>query len=508
MDQTCLISNAKEGSIRLLDLKTGSLLFSFKQNVHQSNPSGGKIISTREYGSSLLAAGSLPGCTTSDRLLTPKNMFASLQADRPLMNIYGWGKEFPRLRFSLPEAMSSVGLAPSRFGTGLCVTGSCTGRLYFWELPSGRLARVVDAHYKAIRSLVFNLEGNVLVTASDDASVHVWHLAEIYHPKLPPVPKPLHAWSDHSLPVTDILISQGQGSLRVFTASLDATCKVWDLTTGLLLATYLLPSPVTAIALNSREASLVAGCENGLIYLIPLYENASCSSFQPLQSKLGNGTVISIEESSSFENQARTCFTGHKSSVTSIKFDLTGTLLVSGDKDGQTFVWDVSSRQSLRFLDNGITPSTSGAVTSLNVFSTPHEFLRPGISTSEGFPNLSIFNKVQQDLETLAWLPPLLTKRPGSEFSSLSSEVPYPGLLPLDLLDYDETKQFGVALEHSTFLDSFPNFSNSTNVTNPEGKTSEEIEALQSDLLELYKTNLELQKVNDRLYERVRETLS
>lgn len=39
-------------------------------------------------------------------------------------------------------------------------------------------------------------------------------------------PHPLHVWSSHSLPVTDIHCGFGGIRARVFSSSLDQTCKV------------------------------------------------------------------------------------------------------------------------------------------------------------------------------------------------------------------------------------------------------------------------------------------
>ena len=38
--------------------------------------------------------------------------------------------------------------------------------------------------------------------------------------------KPIHTWSDHSLPVRDIHLTSGGVRCRVATCSLDQTCKV------------------------------------------------------------------------------------------------------------------------------------------------------------------------------------------------------------------------------------------------------------------------------------------
>jgi WD40 repeat protein len=59
--------------------------------------------------------------------------------------------------------------------------GGASGRIYFWEVASGRLLRVWPAHYKAVSCLVFSEDDSLLISGADDGLVNVWPLLRSPH---------------------------------------------------------------------------------------------------------------------------------------------------------------------------------------------------------------------------------------------------------------------------------------------------------------------------------------
>jgi pre-rRNA-processing protein IPI3 len=103
----------------------------------------------------------------------------------------------------------------------------------FKKIATGVLYRSFDAHYKRISALRFTDDDTALVSASDDASVNVWLLTKLLDEQedITVAPSPYYSWSDHSLPVTDIVCGTGTfGSARIWTSSLDHTVKVGKVT--------------------------------------------------------------------------------------------------------------------------------------------------------------------------------------------------------------------------------------------------------------------------------------
>lgn len=183
----------------------------------------------------------------------------------------------------------------------------------------------------------FTDDDTALISASDDASVNVWLLTKLLDEQedITVAPSPHYSWSDHSLPVTDIVCGTGTyGSARIWTSSLDHTVKVgmlsrcysitvlllvakpcffqkqlWDLATGLLLTTFLFPHPIDTLAVDVSETTLLAAGHHN-IYQVDLYKRVEERSYAAasVESLGGMGKVESVGLDSS--TNAR-IFKGH-----------------------------------------------------------------------------------------------------------------------------------------------------------------------------------------------------
>jgi WD40 repeat protein len=84
---------------------------------------------------------------------------------------------------------------------------------------------------------------------------------------------PIHVLKAHDSRVNSVsLLSDGRYALS---ASDDSDINLWDLTSGVLLATHTTESPVLACAGNPRELNLIAGDRSGLVHFISLEGSAS-----------------------------------------------------------------------------------------------------------------------------------------------------------------------------------------------------------------------------------------
>ena len=113
--------------------------------------------------------------------------------------------------------------------------------------------------------------------------------------------EPLHTFNKHSLSVTDVHVGAGGVCARVFTASLDKTCKVrahtlnkmvtqintgpvlrfqvFELGSGQLIHSFLFESAVTSVTTDICESELYAGASDGSIFTVNLFEqvdNLTC----------------------------------------------------------------------------------------------------------------------------------------------------------------------------------------------------------------------------------------
>ncbi|KAH9821233.1 WD40-repeat-containing domain protein [Melampsora americana] len=164
-------------------------------------------------------------------------------------------KPTPTLKLIPPGRVICISLSPS--GTYLAA-GSLDGTVLIWELSTGTLLASFDAHYKSITCLQFTDDDAALVTASEDSMCSVWSLAALideggngnmsYSPYV--------LLSDHTLPISDLHVSHGTfPDIRIFTASLDQTVKIWTplYPSCPLLSTFAVPGPAHHLAVDPLE---------------------------------------------------------------------------------------------------------------------------------------------------------------------------------------------------------------------------------------------------------------
>lgn len=184
----------------------------------------------------------------------------------------------------------------------------------------------------------------------------------------------MHSLAGHSLAITDVYCGAGRHDARVVTASLDRTCKLWELASGTLLASFTLPAFVSSVCMDAAEYRLYAGLGDGRLYAIRL-RHARCAPLAPIgaaQPPLTrpSGLVAAPAMHRSCgaaglapaADDAEALFAGHDAAVGCVAVSSDGATVVSGADDGTCIVWDARSRQQLkRFAHH------RGAITNLLV---------------------------------------------------------------------------------------------------------------------------------------------
>ncbi|KAJ3007101.1 WD repeat-containing protein 18 [Thoreauomyces humboldtii] len=313
--EIAVTASSVDSVVHIWDLRSGAVLGSLKGN--KSNPRASSVLPLPSH-----AGGSLFSSS-----------FISAQNDRALVHVWNWAKGQMLTKFGVPEKLTA--LAASNSGV-YCVGGGESGRVYVWQLNTGKLLKVFDAHYKAVRVIRFTSDDVAFVTGGEDSVANVWRMAGVTDPSDENVVTSHKSLSGHALPITDIACGVGLfNNTRIVTSSADRTCKIWEASTGELLNTLVFPKSITSIALDSTETRLYTGSADGLIYRTNLYQSSESGSVGMVQG------VNSIESDSGV-------FTGHTQTVTSLAFSFDGSLLLSGSEDGTAIVWDTSSKQALR----------------------------------------------------------------------------------------------------------------------------------------------------------------
>ncbi|MEW5316242.1 MAG: hypothetical protein WDW38_007623 [Sanguina aurantia] len=323
-----------DSNITAWDLRTGTNLTSYKPSSSSRN---GLCCVGRDY-------------------------LAAAQTNKDALHFFAHHKDQSVQRSFTVERTAA--LASSMDGTYLAA-GGASGTIYLWEVGSGRLLRTWAAHYKAVSVLAFAEGGSVLVSGGDDTLVNVWLLADLLDVGLDPMsaeysrPQPLHAWCEHTLPVTSLAVGLGEVNAVVATVSLDRTLQLHAMSDGRLLLNARLPCALHCVALDPGEHAVYAGGSDGCIYEVSLTGangGSGSSSAHPQGASAGSGASLSELSGGSHVQRME----GHSRVVNSLAVSLDGELLVSGSDDGTARVWDLRSRQAVQVISApGAAPVTS-----------------------------------------------------------------------------------------------------------------------------------------------------
>eukprot|EP00727_Mastigamoeba_balamuthi_P013020 m51a1_g8340 hypothetical protein (871) ;mRNA; r:9862-16768 len=311
-----VLSSCKDESLSLAwEMATGTV----RATLHQNSPASACAVAA----------------------LGPRLVAASQGAGKAAVHLWSWARDQPLLRCAVQEQLTALAATPAG---DLLVGCSAAGNVFVWDVVSGELLRTWEAHLKRVSSCAAVGDGTLLATAGDDGAVHVWALSDALAARDGTAPTPLRTWSQHSLPVTCVAsAAAGSARARVFTCSLDHTLRAWDVATGDMVASVLLPTQLAAVAVDPAERFVVVGGGDGRVYRVDL------SAIPP----------PAPGESADMAPELDQLYVGHTQAVTSVAVNADGTRIVSGSADGTVIVWDTVSRQPLVTFTQHKGPVTS-----------------------------------------------------------------------------------------------------------------------------------------------------
>ena len=271
-------------------------------------------------------------CSTSGFVLT-------VERARSFVHIWSWRKEQPRFRCQAPEKLTCVACTSDG---AHAVAGGMSGKLYLWQVASGRLLLAWDAHFKPVTVLDFALADGFLLSAGEDAILLAWNMANLLNAARTRQDglTPFRTWSEHMLPIGALCVAPcGQHDL-IASASADQTVRVWRLSdsarTCVHHATF--PTALTAVGAHPGHTSLYAGGADGRIYPMPLLAETAAA----VTARAGS---------------ARTS-TAHTGAVRALCVSLDGARLFSCGSEPGLRVWDTATLALLSVLQPSMTIET------------------------------------------------------------------------------------------------------------------------------------------------------
>lgn len=296
---------------------------------------------------------------------------AAIEAEKAVLTVYSWQRDQPVARIVLPQKMLCVALAPRG---EFVATGTDDGRLYVWDVASGALLASFEAHYRAIRVLRFAPDGAALASGADDGRVCVWSVPSLLRRTDlagGQAPTAYATLADHTLPIADLHWGHGPfpHAAALWTASHDASVKLWDVATRRLLSTFALPAGVSRIAVDPLERFFFASLDGARdAYRVELYAQDAGA----WHARGGRGAEGAVENVSPMHTRVTLA-----EPITALALTHAASHLAVGTSTGQVHLVDVVTLQVVRVLPAtaSLTAAPSTPVTNLLALPRPPDLL-------------------------------------------------------------------------------------------------------------------------------------
>lgn len=253
---------------------------------------------------------------------------------KPILHIWPVNsqEQISGIRFVLPGKASALAVSPD----GNYCAAAVSETIYIWQISTGNMVGVLTKHYQTVTAIRFIDDGSHFISAGHDGMILVWKLSSILAARgySNHDITPLHTFSDHTLPITDLVVGKGGIHGILTSVSLDRTCRIYDLASATLLVNLVFPEALTSVAVDRLDDNVYVGTIQGNIYEFSLKAPPRTKEYHI------SHDAISVKQR----------FIGHKNAVAALSVSLDGLSLVSGGNDETVNIWDVQSKQLIRSM--------------------------------------------------------------------------------------------------------------------------------------------------------------
>lgn len=251
-----------------------------------------------------------------------------------------------------PNQITAVSFSPDG---SLFVAGTRDGTLVVCDTETGQTVRRFPGHTDRIRSAFFDHTGDRIVSASDDSTVRIWD-----------VDRGLcqHVLTGHTDAVS--FASFSPDGRRVVSASADETARVWDAGTGRTIATLDGHGMVVSCArFLDGGRSVITSAWDGTVRVWNA-EEGRVKTVMKVKARLlqsldvdpsGRRAAVACDNTPLLwdvhANRAKT-LAPHEAPIRSVRFDSTGSRLLTSAWDGTIRVWQSDTGKELAVLSGGL----------------------------------------------------------------------------------------------------------------------------------------------------------
>jgi pre-rRNA-processing protein IPI3 len=287
---------------------------------------------------------------------TPQNCLAvsathifAAQADKAVVHVYNREKGNQEATIPFTERINCLTLACE---DTVLVLGTTEGRVFLWEVATGRQVTTAQSHLQAVNQLVVDAASNFLVSASADSTCHVWSIPALLsfsNDGAQPL-APLRTFSTHRSSIKALAIGHSESFQNIaITAAQDKTCLIWDYHTNAMLRTFLLPSVPTSLTIDAADRAFYVGYEDGGVHRIDLLSKEE-TQLESIQT--GAVALTPVQP----KNKAWSPPDASTGSVLSLDLSFDGTVVLAGHQSGTIFGWDIATGHMKSFLPSGPLP--------------------------------------------------------------------------------------------------------------------------------------------------------
>ncbi|KXT01541.1 hypothetical protein AC578_6336 [Pseudocercospora eumusae] len=266
------------------------------------------------------------------------HIFAAQHAQR-VVHVYSRDKASQEATIAFNEPISSIALACN---DAVLFLGSHQGRIFVWEVATGRQLATNTAHLQAVTALSVDATSNFLLSASNDSTIHVWSIpALLSFATAHMIADPLSTLSDHHAAITALCVGHGASHCNfALSFSKDRTARMWDYRTNHTLRTYLLPAIPSSAVLDPADRVVYVGYEDGNVQSLDLYTSVGRDL-----AAVQHGVHAAVPVQASPKSLWRLSDASY-GSVLSMSISYDGTSIITGHQSGHVLSWDVARGQA------------------------------------------------------------------------------------------------------------------------------------------------------------------
>ena len=303
-DGQTLASSSKSDTVRLWDVNTGTLLWTFNDDPAWRYSAHINSMRFSPDGQTLVSASQAETRRGNHKFYT--------------MGLWDVASGEPLKRLTVQADAVST-LCWSADGQTLA-SASQDGTIQLWDIATSEPLKVLTVQADAVSTLCWSPDGQTLASASQDGTIQLWDVA---------TGLPHHTFTGHTSHVSS-LYWRGDGQTLVAGYD-DSRVRLWDAVTGMPRHTFV-GRTEDGRSLSFSEAR----------------RDVSLSADGQLLASGSDDTTILLWDVAT--GALRQTFPGHTERVSSLCFSADGRLLASGSWDKTIRLWDVATGTSLKTL--------------------------------------------------------------------------------------------------------------------------------------------------------------